>query len=54
MAQRIPKEFIDLLLEKSNIVDVINQFIKIDKDGREVYNPAVVLDYDYTVLVPKK
>ena len=28
--------------------------IKIDKDGREVYNPAVVLDYDYTVLVPKK
>ena len=28
--------------------------IKIDKDGREVYNHAVVLDYDYTVLVPKK
>ena len=27
--------------------------IKIDKDGKEVYNPAIVLDYDYTVLMPK-
>ncbi|MBH32306.1 MAG: DNA primase [Gammaproteobacteria bacterium] len=37
MAQRIPKEFIDLLLEKSNIVDVINQFIKIDKKGNDYW-----------------
>ena len=27
--------------------------IKIDKGGKEVYNPAIVLDYDYTVLMPK-
>ena len=28
--------------------------IKIEKDGKESYHPAVVLDFDYTILMPKQ
>ena len=31
MAQSIPKEFINHLLEKVNIVDVINGYVKLEK-----------------------
>ena len=31
MANNIPKDFINSLLEKANIVDVINNFIKLEK-----------------------
>ena len=37
MAQSIPKEFINHLLEKVNIVDVIDGYVKLEKKGND-YN----------------
>ena len=38
MAQRIPKEFIDSLLEKANITDIINSYIKLEKKGNDYWS----------------
>ena len=32
MAQNIPKDFIDSLIEKANIVDIIGNYIKLEKN----------------------
>ncbi len=37
MAQSIPKEFIDSLLEKANIVDIIGGYIKLEKKGNDYW-----------------
>ena len=37
MAQNIPKDFIDNLLEKVNIVDVIGNYIKLEKKGNDYW-----------------
>ena len=37
MAQNIPKDFIDSLLEKANIVDVIGNYIKLEKKGSDYW-----------------
>ena len=37
MAERIPKEFIDHLLEKVNIVDVIGGYVKLEKKGNDYW-----------------
>ena len=37
MAQLIPKDFIDNLLEKSNIVEIISNYIKLDKKGNDYW-----------------
>ena len=37
MAQLIPKDFIDNLLEKSNIVDIISNYIKLEKKGNDYW-----------------
>ena len=37
MAQSIPKEFINHLLEKVNIVDVINGYVKLEKKGNDYW-----------------
>ena len=37
MAQRIPKEFIDSLLEKANIADIIGGYIKLEKKGNDYW-----------------
>jgi len=37
MAQNIPKEFIDNLLEKANIVDIIGSYIKLEKKGNDYW-----------------
>ena len=37
MAGRIPKEFIDHLLEKVNIVDVIGGYVKLEKKGNDYW-----------------
>ena len=37
MAQRIPKEFIDSLLEKANITDIIGGYIKLEKKGNDYW-----------------
>ena len=38
MAQLIPKDFIDNLLEKSNIVDIIGNYIKLEKKGNDYWS----------------
>ncbi len=38
MAQRIPKEFIDSLLEKANIADIISSYIKLEKKGNDYWS----------------
>ena len=38
MAQRIPKEFIDSLLEKANITDIISSYIKLEKKGNDYWS----------------
>ena len=38
MAQLIPKDFIDNLLEKSNIVDIISNYIKLEKKGNDYWS----------------
>ena len=37
MAQNIPKDFIDSLIEKVNIVDVIGNYIKLEKKGNDYW-----------------
>ncbi len=37
MAQNIPKDFIDSLLEKANIIDVIGNYIKLEKKGNDYW-----------------
>ena len=37
MSQRIPKEFIDSLLEKANIADIIGGYIKLEKKGNDYW-----------------
>jgi DNA primase len=37
MAQNIPKDFIDNLLEKVNIVDIIGNYIKLEKKGNDYW-----------------
>ena len=37
MAQNIPKDFIDSLIEKANIVDVIGNYIKLEKKGNDYW-----------------
>ena len=37
MAQSIPKEFIDSLLEKANIVDIIGGYIKLERKGNDYW-----------------
>ena len=37
MAQNIPKEFIDNLLEKANIIDIIGSYIKLEKKGNDYW-----------------
>ena len=37
MAQNIPKDFIDSLIEKVNIIDVIGNYIKLEKKGNDYW-----------------
>ena len=37
MAQNIPKDFIDNLLERANIVDIIGNYIKLEKKGNDYW-----------------
>jgi DNA primase len=37
MAQNIPKDFIDSLLERANIVDIIGNYIKLEKKGNDYW-----------------
>ena len=37
MAQNIPKDFIDSLIEKANIVDIIGNYIKLEKKGNDYW-----------------
>ena len=37
MAKNIPKDFINSLLEKANIVDVIGNYIKLEKKGNDYW-----------------
>ena len=38
MAQNIPKDFIDNLLERANIVDIIGNYIKLEKKGNDYWS----------------
>ena len=37
MAKNIPKDFINSLLEKANIVDIIGNYIKLEKKGNDYW-----------------
>ena len=43
MAQNIPKDFIDSLIEKANIVDVIGSYIKLEKKVMTIGQDALFI-----------